>query len=468
MSCKNPGGRFGYSGAGDHAEDELRRQLRHLGSQQPRSQHTLSARLATDHVDLFFRATFRDGNQERRPRRHAGRRHEPRLPARTTRSARRVNLPPSHHDGRPRGPSIQVLEPEPAPRRFATRSTSADRPATSSKSKHRCPSLQNPRTQVGGWPTLPAGTSSADTNHDGVHNLVCPVAGFRYHAADQQRRRRERLHVPGKLSASPYTPHAFPPRPKPSRLRSRPLSVMAPMRSFPKTAASRPPAQATAAVRRSTWPGAAWAARSIKCWSSDSTSRGSTRARFPMPVSRSPPRATSSEPTSSNFSGSTLVHRAPTGASSRSIFKNAPGVAFDGNSATLGLDANSRTLPHILTLGTLAVSNVAAGENIVFERRQPGRLPQYLLTRFRRRRRSRRHDPARTDRIPARPPASTPARAIPELAPTPLTLRRPNCRSSPEPAAVGLPPAIGLAALRAPELKARSKLCRRLLSRRRP
>ncbi len=145
-------------------------------------------------------------------------------------------------------------------------------------------------------------------------------------------------------------------------------------------------------------------------------------------------------------------------------FQNAPGVAFDGNSATLGLDANSRTLPHILTLGTLTVSNVAAGENIVFEGANLAVFLNISSLAF-----TDGEDRVVTILLEQTNPGTAASfysregdpRAGPDAHPA-----RPNCR---RPRAGHDQPADHRPrALRGAPARRRSKLCRRLLSRRRP
>jgi hypothetical protein len=47
-------------------------------------------------------------------------------------------------------------------------------------------------------------------------------------------------------------------------------------------------------------------------------------------------------------------------------FNNAPGVTFDQNSQTLGLNASSTNIPNILTMGTITVGSMNAGQTMSF------------------------------------------------------------------------------------------------------
>ncbi len=47
-------------------------------------------------------------------------------------------------------------------------------------------------------------------------------------------------------------------------------------------------------------------------------------------------------------------------------FNGAPGLAFDQNSRTLGLSSSSTNIPNILTLGTITVGSMVAGQNVNF------------------------------------------------------------------------------------------------------
>ena len=47
-------------------------------------------------------------------------------------------------------------------------------------------------------------------------------------------------------------------------------------------------------------------------------------------------------------------------------FNGAPGMTFDQNSRTLGLNSTSTNIPNILTMGTLTVGAMTAGTTVDF------------------------------------------------------------------------------------------------------
>ena len=48
-------------------------------------------------------------------------------------------------------------------------------------------------------------------------------------------------------------------------------------------------------------------------------------------------------------------------------FNGAPGMTFDQNSRTLGLSSSSTNIPNILTMGTITVGSMTAGQTVNFK-----------------------------------------------------------------------------------------------------
>src|SRR3954468_17361599 len=233
-------------------------------------------------------------------------------------------------------------------------------------------------SQVGGYPVLPMGTKPTDSNSDGVADWFAAAHGYGINPSDPK---INNVVLPsGYTMLETYlqtiTPNAYPPT------QTQSIAISSGFRhgadayitengGGPGTATSG--GNGAGSTLDAIWGGATGATNQAIVLKFD-LSRIVPGSIIDASLQLT---ASSAIAGTRQFKVFALEHDAPGWDWNEAAiqFNGAPGVTFDQNSRTLGLSSSSTNIPNILTMGTLTVGSMSAGQSISFNN---ANLPVFL------------------------------------------------------------------------------------------